>query len=42
MECPVSAFQAGFVFDQSDVAVSNCIWLQSQLAQLLVTEVVPN
>ena len=42
MECPASEFQAGFVFDQSDVAVSECRWLKHELAQLSVNEVETN
>ena len=39
MECPVSAFQAGCVLDQSDVAVFKRRWLKQELAQLSVNEI---
>ena len=42
MECPDSDCQAGFVLDQSYVAVSKCEWLMHELAQLSVNEVAMN
>ena len=39
MECPNSECWAGFVLDQSDVAVSERRWLMHELAQLSGTDV---
>ena len=42
MEFPNSECWAGFVLDQSDVAVSERRWLMHELAQLSGTEVAKN